>query len=259
MHHYPFSPGDYLRDTAHLTDAEDLAYRRLLDRYYLDEGPLPEDAERAARLVRMAPDVVATVLSEFFELQVDGWHHKRCDSEIDKFRMRTQSARNANAMRWQCVSDPNQNQNQNHKPEPDKTKIKRERAAQRKRRAPLPDDFSLTEEMRQYALTRFPDIDTAATFAAFVDHHRNAGTLGLDWLAAWRTWVRNGERFGYARSKRREQVAPAEIISPWEYANRQRNRQPDGSAGVHPGMARSSAGDGGGDDPARRTTGGRRP
>lgn len=28
MHHYPFHPGDYMLDTAHLEPMEDLAYRR---------------------------------------------------------------------------------------------------------------------------------------------------------------------------------------------------------------------------------------
>ncbi|TXH13476.1 MAG: DUF1376 domain-containing protein, partial [Hyphomicrobiaceae bacterium] len=41
MHHYPFHPGDYMLDTAHLEPMEDLAYRRLLDFYYSSEKPIP--------------------------------------------------------------------------------------------------------------------------------------------------------------------------------------------------------------------------
>jgi len=35
MHYYQFNIGDYASHTRHLSDLEDLAYRRLLDAYYL--------------------------------------------------------------------------------------------------------------------------------------------------------------------------------------------------------------------------------
>jgi len=34
---YKFHLGDYITHTTHLSDAEDLAYRRLLDLYYMSE------------------------------------------------------------------------------------------------------------------------------------------------------------------------------------------------------------------------------
>jgi hypothetical protein len=43
MHWYKFNIGDYLTDTMHLADAEDLAYRRLIDLYYMSERPIPLD------------------------------------------------------------------------------------------------------------------------------------------------------------------------------------------------------------------------
>jgi uncharacterized protein YdaU (DUF1376 family) len=63
---------------------EDLAYRRLLDQYYLREGPLPFDIQVTAKLVRMrsmAADV-ESVLKEFFTLTDSGWTHDRCEAEI---------------------------------------------------------------------------------------------------------------------------------------------------------------------------------
>ena len=39
MHYYSFNIGDYASHTRHLTAIEDLAYRRLLDLYYLHEQP----------------------------------------------------------------------------------------------------------------------------------------------------------------------------------------------------------------------------
>ncbi len=34
----------------------------------------------------------------------------------------------------------------------------------------------------------------------FVDYHRQRGTLGKDWLAGWRTWLRNDEKFSKAKA-----------------------------------------------------------
>lgn len=95
MNYYPFHLGDYTAHTAHLEPLEDLAYRRLLDQYYLREGPLPADIQATAKLVRMraqAADVEA-VLHEFFDLTDDGWRHRRCDEEIDRMRDKQAKAR----------------------------------------------------------------------------------------------------------------------------------------------------------------------
>ena len=84
MNYYPFNVGDYAAHTAHLEPMEDLAYRRLLDQYYLREGPLPADIQATAKLVRMrsmAADVEA-VPREFFPLTDGGWQHSRTHPEI---------------------------------------------------------------------------------------------------------------------------------------------------------------------------------
>jgi hypothetical protein len=49
MHYYQFHIGDYRSATAHLTNEEDLAYRRLLDMYYDTEVPIPNDPKDVAR------------------------------------------------------------------------------------------------------------------------------------------------------------------------------------------------------------------
>jgi uncharacterized protein YdaU (DUF1376 family) len=95
VNYYPFNVGDYSAHTAHLEPMEDLAYRRLLDAYYLREQPLPADIQTAAKLVRMrsmAADV-ESVLNEFFTLTEDGWRHSRCDAEIERMRDKQTKAR----------------------------------------------------------------------------------------------------------------------------------------------------------------------
>ena len=95
MNYFPFNVGDYAAHTGHLEPMEDLAYRRLLDQYYLREGPLPADIEASAKLVRMRSmkaDVEA-VLKEFFTLTDEGWRHSRCDAEIEKMQDKQAKAR----------------------------------------------------------------------------------------------------------------------------------------------------------------------
>lgn len=84
MNYYPFHVGDFAAHTAHLTWEEDIAYRRMLDIYYLHERALPSDAKKVARLIRMpaSQPAVDAVLEEFFVLSGDGWHNKRADAEL---------------------------------------------------------------------------------------------------------------------------------------------------------------------------------
>ena len=74
---------------------EDLAYRRLLDLYYLHERTLNEDVAIVARKINMRDNVpeVETVLEEFFVLETGkGWTNPRADEEIEKYQSKVQSA-----------------------------------------------------------------------------------------------------------------------------------------------------------------------
>lgn len=88
MNYYPFHLGDYAAHTAHLEPMEDLAYRRMLDLYYLREQALPLDPAEVARLIRMRGNVaeVEAVLREFFSEGPDGWLHARCDAELSRMQ-----------------------------------------------------------------------------------------------------------------------------------------------------------------------------
>ena len=95
MHFYSFNIGDYISHTKHLSDLEDLAYRRLLDLYYLHERTLNEDVTLVARKINMKDNVpeVRVVLEEFFILEVGkGWTNPRADIEIEKYQSKVQSA-----------------------------------------------------------------------------------------------------------------------------------------------------------------------
>ena len=97
MHYFQFNIGDYASHTRHLSLMEDLAYRRMLDCYYLREQPLPINPEEVARLIGMRDYVneVTQVLNDFFVERDYSWRHLRADAEIIHFRDKSMKAANA--------------------------------------------------------------------------------------------------------------------------------------------------------------------
>jgi uncharacterized protein YdaU (DUF1376 family) len=86
MHYYQFHIGDYKSHTSHLSHIEDLAYRRLLDFYYLHESPIKQrDIARQLGMKDYEQDVL-TVLSEFFLSTEDGFVNPRADKEIKEYQ-----------------------------------------------------------------------------------------------------------------------------------------------------------------------------
>lgn len=86
MHFYKFHIGDYMSHTRHLSLMEDLAYRRLLDFYFLHEQPIKHrDAARHIGMREHEEDVL-TVLNEFFFSTEEGFINTRADKEIAEFR-----------------------------------------------------------------------------------------------------------------------------------------------------------------------------
>lgn len=89
MHYFQFNIGDYASHTRHLSLLEDLAYRRLLDLYYLRDGELYGDEAEVARQIGMRDHVpeVTQVLQDFFCIgEDDRWTHDRCDAEMADYQ-----------------------------------------------------------------------------------------------------------------------------------------------------------------------------
>ena len=157
MHFYSFNIGDYISHTKHLSDMEDLAYRRLLDLYYLHERTLNEDVSLVARKINMKDNVpeVRVVLEEFFKLEVGkGWINPRADEEIQKYQGKIQSAiraGKASALARLNVSStvvqPNKKQETLNKKQ--ETNIKRPRNVSKK----TWDDFLVHRKNKKAPLT----------------------------------------------------------------------------------------------------------
>lgn len=213
MHYYQFNIGDYASHTRHLSDLEDLAYRRLLDAYYLQERPLNECSASVARQINMRSheEAVKTILNEFFELTGDGWIHHRADREIEKYRSKIEQASRAGKASAERrfndrSTDVQLTNNQepitnNHKP-----KVEKQRGSR------LPADWQPSDEDIAYCQKERPDLQWQRVAENFRDYWlAQAGTKAtkLNWALVWKTWVRNekGARtFESARDAERRKV-----------------------------------------------------
>jgi len=113
MHYYQFHIGDYKSHTHHLSLLEDLAYRRLLDFYFLHEKPIKHrDVARQIGMREHEEDVM-TVLNEFFISTEDGFVSPRADKEIKQYKEFAEAGKRGAAKRWgtppngEAISPPN--------------------------------------------------------------------------------------------------------------------------------------------------------
>jgi uncharacterized protein YdaU (DUF1376 family) len=100
MHYYQFHIGDYRSATLHLSNEEDLAYRRLLDMYYDTEKPIPLDVSWVAKRIKIELSVVRDVLNDMFKQTEDGFIQSRCDKEISVYKGFSDAGKRGAAKRW---------------------------------------------------------------------------------------------------------------------------------------------------------------
>ena len=226
MHFYKFHIGDYMSHTRHLSLLEDLAYRRLLDFYFLHEQPIKHrDAARQIGMRDHEEDVL-TVLNEFFLSTDDGFVNPRANKEIEEYKAHqgtsaygafirdNQSLKSVvqkdvyiqhftngtldtyiKTLRTQDVpimsTSSTHDATNNHKPLTTNHKPIKEK---QQRGSRLAQDWFLTKAMGDWATQERPDLDVRQVAEQFKDYWvAQAGQKGvkLDWDATWRNWVRN--------------------------------------------------------------------
>jgi uncharacterized protein YdaU (DUF1376 family) len=115
---------------------EDLAYRRLLDFYFLHEQPIKHrDVARQIGMREHEEDVM-TVLNEFFISTEDGFVNPRADKEIQQYKEFSEAGKRGAAKRWskppngEAISPPNATPiaTNNHKPITNNHKPKKDSA-----------------------------------------------------------------------------------------------------------------------------------
>jgi uncharacterized protein YdaU (DUF1376 family) len=201
MHYYKFNIADYRKDTGHLSTIEHGIYRQLIDWYYLDEQPIPEETQMVIRRLRLGSDEVMflqNVLSDFFVLGKKGYEHKRIEVEIQDYQEQAEKNKNNGKLggrpkKTQVVIDglPDESQNNpNHKPLTINHKLIEKKTLGKR----LASDFSFPKEWEEFCQTERPELSPVKTFDQFKDYWiAQAGQKGvkLDWFATWRNWVRS--------------------------------------------------------------------
>ena len=86
MHYYQHHIGDFIKATSRLTDAQAMAYLRLLWMYYDSEKPLPNDIDVLSMQVGLPIDELQILLKAYFRLENNVWKQTRCDAEIAEYR-----------------------------------------------------------------------------------------------------------------------------------------------------------------------------
>lgn len=231
MNYYPFHLGDYAAHTAHLEPMEDLAYRRMLDLYYLREEALPQEPAEVARLIRMRSNVaeVEAVLREFFtNNDGDGWIHLRCEAEISKMQDKQAKAR-ASAQASVNARSANAQRTLNERsakvelptptPTPNTSSLRSE-VGTRKRATSRPSDVGEQTWSDWLALRkakRAPVTDTVVEEA-----RKEAGLAGLTLDAFLRVWCVRG-----SQGLRADWLKPAELQAARPAASAESFRERD--------------------------------
>ena len=228
MHYYQFNIGDYKSHTEHLSEMEDLTYRRLLDWYYLHETPIPLEINESARQIRMRShtDCIATVLQEYFERTDNGWIHHRADKEILKVGDKSQKASESAKVRWSkeknanallTQSECNATHNTLHTTQDTKPIEKKQRGSR------LPNKIENIQEWIDFCNKERPDLTAHNVYSQFRDYwisKAGSGGVKLDWFATWRNWVRSQlapKQFNnFAQVK--ADVAKSTVIESADYA-----------------------------------------
>jgi uncharacterized protein YdaU (DUF1376 family) len=192
MHYFNFNIGDYASHTRHLSLLEDLAYRRLIDAYYLSEKPFIGSPADIAKDIGMMSEIeeVYYVLSKFFESTESGWINKRCDEEIAKYHEKQEQAVKAGKASAQARFNKRSTTVQ---PTNNQEPINSIGAAKATKGTRF-NLISIPEDWVLFCKKERSDLNPTVVFDGFRDYWVSvAGAKGVkaDWTATWRNWVRN--------------------------------------------------------------------
>lgn len=224
MHYYQHHIGDFIKDTARLTDSQVMTYLRMLWEYYDTELPLPDNKSLIACKVGSDEQTVSLILQLFFTHDGSVYRHTRCDKEIAGYKAQSEGGKKGAAARWgnkptqqnpnavamatplssdgvamatplKSMATPMPSQcdlNANH--EPRTNSIGSASADKPKRRSRIPENYSPKES--HAAKAKEKGLSLSDELEGFKDFHTGKGSVMADWDAAFHTWLRNSTRFG---------------------------------------------------------------
>jgi uncharacterized protein YdaU (DUF1376 family) len=223
MHYYQFNIGDYASHTRYLTPLQDLAYRRLLDLYYLHEKPIPQENPASYIGLNDCSTDVQRVLNDYFILTEKGWINKRADEQIAEYRNKQKSASMAGkksaevrkASKDAVLERPLNERTttvqltNNHKPITINQEPIKESATKVAKSTRLSIDWELPDEWAIWAKKERPDLNVNQVSDGFKDYWISEAKAKADWFATWRNWIRK------QRAERKDSE------KPWVKENRE--------------------------------------
>jgi hypothetical protein len=91
------------------------------------------------------------------------------------------------------------------------------------RKTPVAIDFTVTDALRAWCIEKGVRSDPDQEAPKFVDHHLSKGSLMIDWSAAFRTWMRNADKFnppGRANGQSRSAAARSRVRAQIDQSQR---------------------------------------
>jgi uncharacterized protein YdaU (DUF1376 family) len=202
VHYYHHHIGDFIKATARLTDAQSMAYLRLIWMYYDRERPLPDDIEALAFQLGIDEKTVQLILVSYFRLEDGCWHHTRCDAEIKEYKQlihkRSKAGKASAEHRANTSSTPVEQVSDTQPTDVQLTNNQEPVTSNHiKEKQPRSTRFDLQEmpdEWFAFCKQERPELKPVEVFATFRDYWiAQPGSKGLkaDWTATWRNWVRS--------------------------------------------------------------------
>jgi uncharacterized protein YdaU (DUF1376 family) len=214
---------DYAQKTARLSLAEHGAYTLLLDELYSTEKPLPADYPSLYRICRAMDKseqaAVKSVADKYFPIDEIGTRsNPRALVEITEAAPAMEAARlngkkggrpkkepngldknNPVGFEKQTQTEPNSkppHSSDNYSLSNDKEIVSASKPRPSKK---CPSDFSVTQEMQDWAAERKVTVDLKTETEKFKDYTFTR-TIS-DWLGAWRNWIRKAQEFSEKAQK----------------------------------------------------------
>jgi uncharacterized protein YdaU (DUF1376 family) len=215
--YFPFYPSDYLGDTMHLSTEEHGAYLLLLITMWQHGSRLPNDRAKLARIARVPSrrwPAVWGAIEEYFEAEGDDIFSPRMREEYQKATSKSavrsasgKAGAEAKALKLQGAASANatanasrllkHTQNSDIRDTSNEVSVARERAPKPSRSHRLSADWTLPDDLRDWAIEQGwppPTIDAEAEKMRDWSLSSPNGAK-KDWSAAWRNWMRNKPKF----------------------------------------------------------------
>jgi len=207
VNYYRFYPGDYARDTGHLSLIEHGAFIVLLNTYYSTGNPLPVDMAILNRIARATTGderkAVQSVVNQFFRKDGDFYRNRKADELIEADNEKIEAAKRSADARWKHERSDMRTHDETHirsddgngcspAPAPAPAPEKRERRTPSKFQKPT------EEEAMKHGESMGMPASEGSKFHAY--YEANGWRVGRnpmkDWKAALRTWRGKWEEWG---------------------------------------------------------------